>query len=54
MTVQRQPILNIQRQPIIADDLLTKDSLKSSNNLNDLLSEVQSYDLSAEDHNKAN
>lgn len=50
MTVQRQPILNIQRQPIIADDLLTKDSLKSSNNLSDLLSEVQSYNLSAEDH----
>lgn len=47
---QRQPIRNIQRQPIVADDLLTKDSLESSNNLGALLNEIKGYNVSAEDH----
>lgn len=46
---QRQPFVDIQRCPIIADDLLTKDSLNSDNNLNDLLNEVQGYNLTASD-----
>lgn len=50
MSIQRQSILNVQREPIIADDLLTKDSLQSSNSLGDLFEEVKDYNLTENDH----
>lgn len=48
MSVQRQPITGI-RQPIIVDDLLSKDSLQSNNNLNDLFGEINDFRVTSSD-----
>ena len=45
----REPILSIQRQPIVLQNLLVKDSKSSAQNLETILSEVQNYDVSRGD-----
>lgn len=47
--INRQPITGIQRTPIVADDLLTKDSLQSENNLSGILEDISGYDITAQD-----
>ena len=47
--IVRQPIINIERQPITTDDLLVHDSLQSNNSLGELLEEVQQMELSPSD-----
>lgn len=45
----RQPILDIERQPILADDLLTQDSLQSSNSLQELFDNIHQYEVTPDD-----
>ena len=45
----RKPIQRIQRQPIILQNLLIKDSRNASKNLETIINEVQNYDVSKDD-----
>lgn len=47
--LDRVPIQGIQRQSIVSDDLLSQDSLESSNNLSELFEDVQEYRLTPDD-----
>ena len=45
----RKPILDIQREPIVLQNLLIKDSKTSAHNLEGILNEIQNYDVSKDD-----
>ncbi len=43
--IQRHPIIDIERTPVLPEDLLTQDSKQSSDSLNDLFKDIQEYDI---------
>lgn len=45
----RHPVVSIERQPILSEDLLAQDSLQSSESLEELMEEVQHMELSSSD-----
>ena len=48
--INREPITNVERTPVMSNNLLQNDSINSQNNFSELLNEVKDYELTESDH----